>query len=723
MKFDLQPLSNVEASSDQAFDWKATNGDPQFSISNWEILRGRALRISFRLATSNSRRSVCIFYMDTGTGMSEQNALRLSVDADGNVDQEIAFPETLRALRFDPLAHPGLFSLVDFNIEILARSNEQIKRLLDSYHIVPTHTGALDQLGNPVTELTYENWIKINETPRQRYNVLRERAASWDHKPLISVVMPTYQTPEKWLRKAIDSVLDQVYENWEFCIADDCSASPHVKAILDEYAAKDRRFKVTYRTENGHISAASNTALDMATGEFVALLDHDDELHPLALFYVAEAIRAFPNAALIYSDEDKISVEGVRSEPYFKCDFNYDLFLNQNMICHLGAYKTSSLKAIGGFRLGFEGAQDYDLALRVLDQAGAENIYHIPRVLYHWRVIPESTASTHEAKPYAVSAAARALAEHLERNKVPGKVEPAPDAPAFNKISYIIPDPHPRVEIIIPTRDAAGLVRQCVDSIREKTVYDNYLITIIDNGSTEQETFDLFESFKDDDRIRVARDDSPFNYSALNNRVGLASEADFVCLMNNDIEVITPTWLYEMMSIAIQPGVGAVGSKLLYPNDTLQHGGVIVGLGGVAGHSHKHSDRKAPGYFFRTLLRSRMSAVTAACLVIRTSIFREVGGLDEKLQVAFNDVDFCLRVQKAGHRNVWTPYAELYHHESASRGYEDTPEKIARFDAEVAFVKQRWGETLLNDPCYSPNLSLDTEDFSMAWHSRVPDFL
>lgn len=723
MKFELKPLNNVETSVDQSFGWKAVNADPQFSISNWEILRGRALRISFRLVTSNSRRSVCIFYLDTGTGMSEQSALRLSVDADGNVDQEIVFPEALRALRFDPLAHPGLFSLENFNIEILSRSNEQIKRLLNSYHIAPAHTGALDQLGNPVTELTYENWIKINETPPQRYHLVRDRAAAWNYKPSISVVMPTYQTAEIWLKKAIDSVINQVYENWELCIADDCSPSPQVKAILDEYVAKDARIKVTYRTENGHISAATNTALGMASGEFVALLDHDDELHPLALFYIAEAIRALPHVALIYSDEDKLSVEGVRSEPYFKCDFNYDLFLNQNMICHLGAYRTSTLKAIGGFRLGFEGAQDYDLALRVLDNAGPQNIYHVPRVLYHWRVIPESTAATHEAKPYAVSAAARALADHLKRNNVRGNVEPAPDAPAFNKISYVIPEPQPRVEIIIPTRDAAELVRQCVDSIRAKTTYDNYVITIIDNGSTEQETFDLFASFAGDEHVRVSRDDSPFNYSALNNRVGLASQADFVCLMNNDIEVITPTWLYEMVSIAIQPNVGAVGAKLLYPSDTVQHAGVIVGLGGVAGHSHKHSDRKAPGYFFRTLLRSRMSAVTAACLVIRTSIFREVGGLDEKLQVAFNDVDFCLRVQKAGYRNVWTPYAELYHHESATRGYEDTPEKIARFDEEVAFVKARWGDALLNDPCYSPNLSLDTEDFAMAWHSRVPDFL
>jgi GT2 family glycosyltransferase len=422
---------------------------------------------------------------------------------------------------------------------------------------------------------------------------------------------------------------------------------------------------------------------------------------------------------LIYSDEDKVTIEGKRYDPYFKCDFNYDLFLSQNMISHFGVYKTAVLRQVGGFREGLEGSQDYDLALRVMEAAGPQAIHHIPRVLYHWRVLPESTASGAEAKPYATIAAARAVQEHLTRSKIAGTVRSADDAVMYQRIVYALPEQEPLVEIIIPTRDAANLVKQCVDSIKERTTYRNYLITIIDNGSVKPETFDLFRSYEGDPRIRVVRDDSPFNYSALNNRIALASEAEFVCLLNNDIEVITPEWLSELVSVALQDNVGAVGAKLLYPDDTIQHAGVYLGMGGLAGHGHKYLPRNAPGYFCRAVLRNAVSAVTAACLVIRTSIYREVRGLDEGLVIAFNDVDFCLRVRDAGYRNVWTPFAELYHHESASRGYEDTPEKMARFVEEIEFVKKRWGDALWNDPFYSPNLSIDSTDFVMTMSPRL----
>jgi GT2 family glycosyltransferase len=409
----------------------------------------------------------------------------------------------------------------------------------------------------------------------------------------------------------------------------------------------------------------------------------------------------------------------VRSDPYFKCDFNYDLFLSQNMISHFGVYKTSIMKEVGGFRTGFEGSQDYDLALRVIDQAGHQAVYHVPRALYHWRMIPESTAAGHEAKPYAHIAAMRALDEHLARNRINAHAEHAPGTDAFNKVVYELPEVLPSVEIIIPTRDSADLVEQCVESVRQKSSYPNLRITIVDNGSVKQETHDLFARLQQDERIKVVRDDSPFNYSALNNRIALASTADFVCLMNNDIEVINADWLEEMISVALQANVGAVGAKLLYPDDTIQHGGVVLGVGGIASHAHKHFPNTMPGYFARARLRNAMSAVTAACLLIRQSIYKEVGGLDEQLHVAYNDIDFCLRVRQAGYRNVWTPYAELYHHESATRGAEDTPEKISRFNQESELVRQRWGDLLLNDPYYSPNLTLTADDFSFAWPSRI----
>ncbi|MFM0499350.1 glycosyltransferase family 2 protein [Paraburkholderia caffeinilytica] len=723
MKFQLRPLKNVEKTSSTAFPWLAINNDPQFWIKGWKKMVGRHVRVSFQLQTDKLPASPCVLYYDAGHGMSEATAIYMTVGSDGTVKQDLLLPFTTNALRLDPIAQPGLFSISNFNIELLAREVPFVlhrpRRMLAAQSNVGTNTPA------PVADgrRDYPKWIKSHEPQRSAYTALRKRASGWQDKPLFSVLMPTYNTPERWLRKAIDSVINQVYDHWELCIADDNSSDPSVRKTLAEYARKDPRIKVTYRTTNGRISIASNSALELVTGDFVGLLDHDDELHPLALYCVAEALHDHPEAALIYSDEDKISVDGVRSEPYFKPAFNYDLFLSQNMITHFGVYRASVMREIGGFRDEFNGSQDYDLALRFLDYCGEGAIHHIPRVLYHWRVHPQSTAATHEAKPYAHIAAMRAIDEHLQRAGVKGHVEPAPGASGYNKVCYDLPDAQPSVEIIIPTRDAARLVEQCVASIREKTTYQNFRITIIDNGSVEPATHELFARLQADGVVTVKRDDAPFNYSALNNRVGLASTADFVCLMNNDIEVITPEWLSEMVSVALQPGVGCVGAKLLYPNDTLQHAGVIIGVGGVAGHSHKHSAKPQPGYFSRTLLRSSMCAVTAACLLVRQSIFKQVGGLDEQLQVAFNDVDFCLRVRKEGYRNVWTPYAELYHHESATRGYEDNPEKIARFNREVAYVQKRWGDFLLNDPCYSPNLTLEHEDFSFAWPSRVADLI
>jgi GT2 family glycosyltransferase len=718
MNFELRPLNNVETSSNSEFAWLATNGDPQFELTGWEALSERAARISFELTKEDMPASPCMIYVDAGAGMSEHTAIGLAVDADGKVDQVVAFPPLAGPLRLDPLARSGLFSVKNFKLELLSDA-QCPQELLERARRMASWRGGAQPAPAPTVARTYLEWIDRHEPPASLYPELRTRSKTWALQPLISIVMPTYNTPEKWLRMAIDSVIDQVYENWEFCIADDCSSKPEVKAVLDSYTAKDPRIKVAYRTANGHISASSNTALELAVGEFVGLLDHDDELHPLALYCVAELINAHPDAAVIYSDEDKISIDGVRSDPYFKCDFNYDLFLSQNMISHFGVYKTSIMKEVGGFRTGFEGSQDYDLALRVIDQAGHQAVYHVPRALYHWRMIPESTAAGHEAKPYAHIAAMRALDEHLARNRINAHAEHAPGTDAFNKVVYELPEVLPSVEIIIPTRDSADLVEQCVESVRQKSSYPNLRITIIDNGSVKQETHDLFARLQQDERIKVVRDDSPFNYSALNNRIALASTADFVCLMNNDIEVINADWLEEMISVALQANVGAVGAKLLYPDDTIQHGGVVLGVGGIASHAHKHFPNTMPGYFARARLRNAMSAVTAACLLIRQSIYKEVGGLDEQLHVAYNDIDFCLRVRQAGYRNVWTPYAELYHHESATRGAEDTPEKISRFNQESELVRQRWGDLLLNDPYYSPNLTLTADDFSFAWPSRI----
>lgn len=564
----------------------------------------------------------------------------------------------------------------------------------------------------------YAEWIRRYDTLTDEARAaLCARIDAFERKPLISVVMPAYNPKPEWLIEAIESVRKQIYPNWELCIADDASTNPYIQPILERYAKEDSRIKVIFREQNGHISAASNSALELASGEWVALLDHDDLLVEHALFWVADAINQYPEALLIYSDEDKIDEVGRRFDPYFKCDWNVDLFRSHNLITHLGVYRKDLLNDIGGFRKGLEGSQDYDLALRCIERIKPNQIHHVPRVLYHWRMHAESTAQSADAKPYAMLAGERAINEHFRRQNIDAKAEHIGHG---YRVRYALPEKPPLVSLIIPTRNGLELIRQCIESILAKTTYPNYEVLIVDNGSDDPATLEYFDALKSETRIRVVRDDRAFNYSALNNSAVKLARGEVLGLLNNDLEVISPDWLSEMVTIALQPGLGAVGARLWYPNDTLQHGGVIIGVGGVAGHAHKHLPRGHFGYFGRAQLIQSLSAVTAACLVVKKNVFEEVGGLNEAdLQVAFNDVDFCMRVQEVGYRNVWTPYAELYHHESATRGYEDTPEKQARFAKEVQHMKQRWGDLLLNDPAYSPNLTLDHEDFSLAWPPRI----
>ncbi|NLP61658.1 glycosyltransferase family 2 protein [Paraburkholderia sacchari] len=536
--------------------------------------------------------------------------------------------------------------------------------------------------------------------------------------PTLSIVMPTFNPKPEWLAQAIDSVRAQLYPYWELCIADDASTDPAIRPLLEQYAAYDARIKVVFREQNGHICAASNSALALVSSDWVVLLDHDDMLPEHALYCVADAILACPSARLIYSDEDKIDETGRRHDPYFKCDWNIDLFYSHNMFSHLGVYHKSLVDEVGGFREGLEGSQDHDLALRCLEVSGDGAVHHIPRVLYHWRVHSGSTAQSVAAKPYVALAGERALNEHFARTGVAASAEWIGHG---YRVSYALPKTLPLVSLIVPTRNGLKLLRQCIGSIHARTDYPNYEILIVDNGSNDPETLRYFDAFAADSRVRVIRDDRPFNYSALNNAAVREARGELVGLVNNDIEVIAREWLGEMVSLALQPGVGAVGAKLLFPDDTIQHAGVVTGVGGVAGHVYKHAARNANGYFGRARLISSYSAVTAACLLIRKSVYLEVGGLNEQdLTVAFNDVDFCLRVRDAGYRNVWTPYAELYHHESATRGYEDNPEKRARFAKEIAYMERRWGSALRNDPAYNPNLTLERDDFGLSTMPRVP---
>jgi len=564
----------------------------------------------------------------------------------------------------------------------------------------------------------YQEWIRRYDTlDDEQRRQMRDAVQHWASPPLISVVMPTFNADPVWLSQAIESVRSQLYPHWELCIADDASTDPRIRPLLEQLAQQDTRIKLHLRAQNGHISAASNSALDMATGEWVALLDHDDLLSELALFCVAQRIIAQPSVRMVYSDEDKIDEHGKRHWPYFKCDWNPDLFYSHNMFSHLGVYHLELVRSVGGFRSGFEGTQDYDLALRCVERIRSDQIAHIPKVLYHWRVHTESTASNAEAKPYAMLAGERALNEHFQRMGVAGHVKLID---LGYRAQYQLPSDLPLVSLLIPTRDHKKITELAVRSILDKTTYPNYEIIILDNGSIEAETLDWFERIeRQNSRVRVIRYDHPFNYSAINNFGVTQAAGSVIGLINNDVEVINPEWLSEMVSHALRPDIGCVGAKLYYSNDTLQHGGVVIGLGGCAAHSHKHFPRDSAGYFLRLKCISNYSAVTAACLIVRKEIFEAVGGLDEEnLKVAFNDVDFCLKVREKGYRNLWTPYAELYHHESISRGAEDTLDKQARFQSEIQFMKKKWGLELTQDPCYSPNLTLSHEDFSLAWPPR-----
>ncbi|WBA17124.1 glycosyltransferase family 2 protein [Salinivibrio kushneri] len=557
---------------------------------------------------------------------------------------------------------------------------------------------------------SYQTW-RLNHETIKFYRVA-SNLNSFQSQPLISIVVPIYNPEKELLEACIDSVLAQSYSNWQLCLADDCSPEPHVREVLEKYQQLDARINIVFREKNGHISAASNSALEVAQGEWTALLDHDDELHEHALFHVVKAINKQPDVALIYSDEDKIDEHGQRRDPHFKSDWNLDLLYSQNYVSHLGVYKTDIVKKIGGFRVGYEGSQDYDLLLRYSREIDHDKIVHIPKVLYHWRMVEGSTAMGAGEKSYTTDAGIKALKDHFSALGQAVTVERGMHENIY-KVNWMIEE-DPLVSLIIPTHNGHEITKQAIDSIIDKSTYRNFEILLVDNNSNDPDTLAYFNEVDQHEQVKVLRYPYPFNYSAINNYAVKQAAGDIIGLVNNDVEVINPEWLTEMVSHAQRPDIGCVGAMLYYPSDVIQHAGVIVGLGGVAGHSHKHYPRGSGGYFNRLKVIQNYSAVTAACLLVRRVVFEQVNGLNETdLTVAFNDVDFCLKVKEAGYRNLWTPYAELYHYESISRGAEDNPEKIKRFMSEVEYMKRSWLTHEIPDPHYNANLTLAREDFTM----------
>lgn len=562
----------------------------------------------------------------------------------------------------------------------------------------------------------YGRWVADHDTvtPAAR-KAIRDHMATLSGRPLISVVMPTYNSDLAFLRQAIASVRAQLYPEWELCIADDGSSEPGVWAMLQKAAAEDPRIKIVRRPENGHISAASNSALALAGGAFVALMDHDDVLPENALYEIACEILEHPDADLIYSDEDKIDGDGRRFEPYFKPDWSPELLLSQNLVNHLAVFRRSLVEELGGFREGFEGSQDYDLVLRVADATSPERIRHVPRVLYHWRQFAGPASFSERARERCADAAVQAVSEHLARaGKTGATVGSDPALPAWVQVRWPVPDPAPLVSIIVPTRDRVELLGPCLDGVLNRTDYPAIEVLVVDNGSVEPATFELFDKLRQDPRVRIVPAPGPFNYSALNNQAAAEAKGDILLLLNNDIDVIGPDWLSAMVGQAVRPEVGAVGARLLYGDGRVQHGGVILGIGGdppVAGHAFHHAPREETGYFGHLRIARNVSAVTAACLALRREVFVEVGGLDaDNLAVAFNDVDLCLKIRERGYQIVWTPRAELYHLESASRGSDTRPETAARFAREIAHMRARWGPVLDADPYFNPNFDRRSGD-------------
>lgn len=560
-------------------------------------------------------------------------------------------------------------------------------------------------------QASYPNWLARNEV--LDIEAMTQEIATFHYQPKISIAMPVYNVEEKWLRLCIDSILNQVYTNWELCMADDASTDPNVKKILTEYQQLDERIRVVFREQNGHISEATNSALAIATGEFVALLDNDDELAINAFYEVVKVLNENPELDLIYSDEDKIDMDGNRSDPAFKPDWSPDLLLGTNYISHLGVYRRSILEEIGGFRKGYEGSQDYDLVLRFTEKTTKERIKHIPKVLYYWRMLPTSTAVDQGSKGYAFEAGLRAVQDALVRRGINGHATHGA-ANGLYDVYYDI-ESEKLVSIIIPTKNGYKDVQRCVSSIIEKTTYQNYEIIMADNGSTDPKMHELYAEFEKQlpGRFFVESIDIPFNFSTINNRAAKKAHGEYLLFLNNDTEVITENWLTLMVSFAQQERIGCVGAKLLYPNNTVQHAGVILGLGGVAGHGHYGYPHGDLGYFGRLAINVNYSAVTAACLLMKKADFDAVGGFEEAFTVAFNDVDLCLKVQALGRDNVWLHEAELYHFESQTRGYDDKGKKKKRFEQEKVMMEEKWGPLIENDPFYNPNLTRDIPNFSL----------
>jgi GT2 family glycosyltransferase len=719
----LVPLTNATRNADGS--WQGTQ-QPMYLVHTAPLIGWVRVRAKIK-ATVPSR--ACL-YFDTGGSFNQKEHFELApVAGDTEIERMVALRKTAFFLRFDPAQANGEYVLESFSLQPMSRfwfNTHAVLRnalrvitgkgthrpsiwiglkLLFTGNIKVFHRQLVNNVESSTTISEYDLWRRQHAITDESRAAMRNTIAAWENPPKISVVTPVYNVPETYLRKCLDSVLKQIYPNWELCLADDASPKSHVKRVLKEYAARDSRVKVVYQQTNGGISTASNAALKLATGEYVALLDHDDELSEHALFRIAEEIVKDRSVDMIYSDEDKLTVGGKHHDPFFKPDWSPEYFLACMYTCHLGAYRTELIRNLGGFRKEFDGSQDYDLVLRII--ATNPKIRHIPDILYHWRTIASSTASGASAKPEAHNRATAAIQSYLDQSGRKARVEDGPSS-GFHRVRFeIIGDP--KVSIVIPSAckpiEIRGrqtwLVLECVSSIRRLSTYKNIEIIVLDDNEMSDELETKLKAFE----VRRIPFMEPFNFSAKMNLGCFAAEGSHLVTMNDDVEVITPDWIECMLEFSQQAEIGAVGAQLLFPDNTQQHTGVTI-LQGNPGHPFYHFPADHGGYFNSSKVHRNWSAVTAACMMSSAEAFRSVGGFSENFPLNYNDVDYCLKLQNSGKRIVYTPYAKLYHHESLT--------KAGTFAHELEDFKRTWMDRISVDPYYNPNLTMHVGDFRIG---------
>lgn len=744
IRVELKPTDDVAVINVSKGDYKATGNAPFFVMTlepaspqgGWYYLEAALVR------NNGSREaSICADIRYEG---KEKITIPIPTNLRGTVREVFYLPPNVRALLWSPTAAPGFFSQSQLLIHKITRLEGNLRRIgrvifdLWRFRNRTPATNAGFKWWDGITNLQdayrrtatlrlnrmmdndYPAFIALNDNLKEAdIRAMRKQVLQLPLRPVISLIMPVQAPNEELFRAALDAVSGQIYPHWELLLAGDFSADSQSFAIANEYLGKNVQIKIVPVNPDAKLAVTLNRALELAQGEFVTRINQHGQITPHALFLLALEISKHPDADLVYTDDDSIDDNNQRHDPRFKPDWNPDLFFSYNYLANLTFYRHERLLELGGYRPGFEGAEDYDLSLRYLRDVSEKIIRHIPRVLYHSRTTSQEISSTtsplleeFSCERVAHHSEIRALETYFEGSGI--TVEDGP-APGLYQIKHPLPEYPPLVSIIIPTRDKVEILKKCVESIQQKTEYENWEMLVIDNQSVESETHIYLDQIQSDPRIKVIHYEKAFNYSALNNFAVLHAQGEVLALLNNDVEVISKGWLTEMVSHAIRMDIGVVGAKLLYSNGTVQHAGVILGLGGVAGHAHRYLKGDEHGYCHRAVVTQNLSAVTGACMVVRKSCYQEVGGLNETdLGVAFNDIDFCLKLVATGYRNVFTPFALLYHHESISRGPDDTPEKHARFLHEFEYMRRIWGGILQNDAAYNPNLTLEFETFALS---------